>query len=29
MYTGIIKDIGEIIELDYQQGDLNLSLIHI
>ena len=26
MFTGIIKDIGEIVELDYQQGDLNLKI---
>ena len=26
MFTGIIKDIGEIIELDYQHGDLNIEV---
>jgi len=26
LFTGIIKDIGEIVELDYQQGDLNLKI---
>ena len=26
LFNGIIKDIGEIVELDYKQGDLNLKI---